>query len=352
MLLAALLLACAPEVIDDEPAPVYDPFAAGEYAVGHQTVQISGRTVEVWYPTDGAGAGAPVADAFLADPAQHDDYEALLAAAPPGCPSTDEGAALDAVPAAGPFPLLVYSHCHGCVRFSSFNVLEQLASHGYVVAAPDHAGNTLWDNRAGALTALDTTTLDGRVADQAAVLDAMLSDAPPIAVQIDKDAVGAIGHSFGSVTTGRLAQTDARIKAAFGIAAPMENPLFPTVKMADIHVPVLFLLAQEDHSISELGNIVIRNNAASANPPVWLAEVADAGHWSFSDIAGLTPDFMPGCGEDTRQTNPSAIFSYLPIADAQRIAGGAAVAFFDETLRGQTGALAEAAFPAEVVVGP
>lgn len=351
MLIAALLLACAPEVTGHPPSP-YDPMVRGDYPVAHKTVMISGRTTEIWYPTNTPGVSGPVADAFLADPAQRDAYEALLAEAPPGCPSTDERAVLDVPPARGPFPLLVYSHCHGCVRFSSFTVLEQLASHGYVVAAPDHAGNTLWDNLAGALTDLDTTTLDGRVADQVAVLDAMLSDAPPIDVVINKDAVGAIGHSFGSVTTGRLAQTDARIKAAFGIAAPMENPLFPTVKMADIHVPVLFLLAQEDHSISELGNIVIRNNAASANPPVWLLEVADAGHWSFSDIAGLTPDFMPGCGEDTRQTNPSATFSYLPIADAQRIAGGAAVAFFDEALRGEAGALAGAEFPAEVVVGP
>jgi hypothetical protein len=67
----------------------------------------------------------------------------------------------------------------------------------------------------------------------------------------------------------------------------------------------------EDNSILEIGNRFIRENFEDIATPSYLLEVTDAGHWSFSDLAGVVPSFDPGCGDGERQTDGSA-FTYLP----------------------------------------
>ena len=119
---------------------------------------------------------------------------------------------------------------------------------------------------------------------------------------IDAQRIGILGHSFGSVTAGLVAQTNERIRAVAGLAAPMANPLFPAVDISKISVPKLFFAAQEDNSIQELGNIILRQNFDDASPPAWRLEMADAGHWSVSDICGLVEAFMAGCGAGVRHS--------------------------------------------------
>lgn len=332
MLLALLwLAACAPT--EPEPAAA-DPAEAGPWRAGHRRVDLArggrGFAVELWYPTEAEAAGEPVPDAFL-DGERRETYAGLLAAAPEACPSTRTEAARDAVVAAGgPWPVVISSHCFGCTRFSTFTVAERLATHGFVVAAPDHEGDTLFDTLAGAPLPLDTTTLALRRADMGDVLDRLLdgSLAPDLAV--DPARVGAMGHSFGSVTTGLLTQEDPRVRAAVGLAAPMENPLLPGVRMADLTAPLMLLVAREDHSISELGNLLIRDNAANAGGPVALVEVDDAGHWSVSDLCGVDPGFMPGCGADTRLDGSP--FDYLPAAEGRATTATLVTSFLLETL--------------------
>ena len=70
---------------------------------------------------------------------------------------------------------------------------------------------------------------------------------------------------------------------------------------------------------------------------MWKGEVADAGHWSFSDICGVHPQFMPGCGSDNRQTNGSS-FDYLPVTDGITIAQAYVTAFFSAYILGHEAA--------------
>lgn len=337
----------------EKAAATADPWAAGPYPVGHRRVALPGLrplVVELWYPAQGGGAGAPMPEAYSEDDVQQGVYEELLRSAPAGCPSTEAASALDAAVEPGAWPAVVFSHCSGCARFSSATVMERLASHGFVIAAPDHPGDRLWDRLDGSAAPLDSATLELRAQDQAAVLDALLS--PPdarwaeLTEQVDAGRIGAMGHSFGSVTTGLLAQRDDRVRAALGVAAPMENPLLRGVSMAELDLPLLLVLAEEDNSIQEPGNTLLRANAAAAAGPAWLAEVPDAGHWSFSDLAGLTEGLMPGCGEGERQTAPGQSFSYLPPAEGMGLLGALSVAFFNEQLRGREGALEALELPA------
>lgn len=319
--------------------------------------------VEVWYPADAsaaadAAAGHPISD-FVPPGPDHDLLlEKLADLSPAGVIGTrlQTASAFQAPPAQGdPYPLLAFSHCHNCVRFSAFTVAERLASHGFVVVAPDHTGNTLFDALAGDTADINEEFLAVRAADIDAVLTAMLAGQDPVPqplrTLVDPERVGVLGHSYGAATAGRVAQSDPRVKAALPIAAPVENPVFPNTKVADIHVPMLSILAVEDNSIQKIGNNLIELNFKNANPPVRLVSVADAGHWNFSDICGLVDMFSAGCGDGERQTTPGVQFTYLDITIGREIASSYSLAFFDRYLRDNLDAeqFLNAATPAEFV---
>jgi predicted dienelactone hydrolase len=292
-----------------------DPWATGPHPPGHTTVHYEdeerGRTlsVEVWYPSDSGSVVPAPLHTFEAEPEGQDAVEALLSAAPMGCPTAVTGATRDAPVAGGlgQVPAVLFSHCINCGRYSSFSLAERLASHGFVVLAVDHAGELPFvPGEAG--ETLDEPQLAVRVEDLREVLDAAIAGAlfegvaALAGLAVDAARVGAYGHSFGAVTTGKLSQDDHRIRAAAGLMAPMASIFFPEVVMSEISVPVLLMLAEEDNSILEIGNELLRMNYEEANPPVWRVDVADAGHWSPSDLCGLTEAFAAGCGPGKRHS--------------------------------------------------
>lgn len=326
-LLCCFLLSCG----EDEARvdPVFE--AAGPFAVGNTTLVITDSsrdrplTIEIWYPQSGpVSQGHAVVDFLSGD--DKASYQELLSTAPTDCPSLETQSSRDAVATdKTQLPLLVFSHCHNCVRFSSFAIAERLASHGFVVAAPDHASNTLFDDLAGQGAELDSEFLQVRAADISFVIDSMLAGQASLA--IDPDRIGVYGHSFGAVTTGLVLQEDPRPIAGFAIASPMENPLLTGVELEKIKDPVGFLVAVEDNSITEIGNIIIRQNFDDVKTRAWKGEVSDAGHWSFSDICGVHSQFEACCGMGTRQTDGQP-FSYLPVDQGIVIAQAYVTAFF------------------------
>ena len=308
----------------------------GPYAVGNQTIRVmnhsEGRTlaVEIWYPAASAQGTQSIED-FAADEAEREEILTLLETVPGQCTRRDTSSSYGVSPAASPavLPLVIFSHCFECTRYSSFSLAERLASHGIAVAAPDHARNTLFDS--GAM--LNVAFLVTRASDVAAVLDELLmpdSQAVPEALQgrFDASRVGVAGHSYGAVTAGKVLQDDARFKAGMVIAAPFESPVFPGVSMANVEEPLLFMVAQEDNSIGSFGNAVLRANYEAAVGDAWKVEIADAGHWSFSDIAGIVPAFNAGCGDGERQTVPGEPFTYIDNVLARDITATYGMLFF------------------------
>lgn len=291
--------------------------------------------VQAVYPADGVAAPLTLAD--LEDEPRRSTYVDLLAAAPTGCPTATLDLALDVPPVDATFPLVLFSHCHECTRLSQVTTARRLATHGFVVLAVEHDGNTLWNQLADDGVELSAEFLQVRGADVRAVLDAA-ADAPlGVGAAIDLERVGVFGHSYGAVTAGLVAQDDPRFDAAAALGAPMENPLLPGVLIADLHVPLLFEVAVEDNSITEFGNGLIRSNFDAAAGPAWKLELADAGHWSFSDLVGVVPGFLPGCGDDERQTSGDP-FTYLDPQVGRAVAAATVTAFFRATLGGDAGA--------------
>lgn len=119
---------------------MYDPFARGQHPVGVRTVEIADtdrpdRTlrVELWYPADPRLLGDDL------QPSKQDVYAVF------GAHRARQEALRDAEPSVGARPALVFSHGMAGHRRQSTFFCTHLASHGYVVAAPDHAGSTLSD---------------------------------------------------------------------------------------------------------------------------------------------------------------------------------------------------------------
>lgn len=119
----------------------YDSFARGPFPAGVRTILATDEArgarslpIEAWYPATGAHDGQDV------DAAMRDRYELL-----PGFPPVDQEAVREAAPRAGRYPLVAFSHGFGGHRRQTTFLCSHLASHGYVVAAVDHTGNTIVD---------------------------------------------------------------------------------------------------------------------------------------------------------------------------------------------------------------
>lgn len=303
--------------------------------------------VTFWYPSDDATGTTALAD--LVPKAQRETLATLMNDAPADCVRASADAVLDAPLAEGPFPIVMYSHCQSCLGFSSSFIAERVASHGAVVVGVSHTDGTLFDALDGDPAPLNGEFLQVRAADISGVLDAVLADSV-VADVIDPQRVGMFGHSFGATTTGLVLQEDDRFTSGVAIAAPIENPLLPGVATDQVDEPMLYLLMEEDNSITAVGNMLIRSNAMAMPGGSWLVELADAGHWSPSDLCGLVDDFMPCCGDDLRQTDGSE-FTYLAADTGRSISAAYVTAFFAAQLGGDSDAEAYlgAAHPEDIV---
>lgn len=339
------LLGCSSEDAQPNTSPAaYD--APGNFGVGHQTLSLShpdGRKleVEVWYPAAASAVGPEPAESYI-PAAERDAYSSLLAAAPTTCATRSLPAERGATPKGDAWPLVVYSHCVSCINLSGASLAIRLASHGIAVAAPNHAGPLPFasDETKEPLT---TDQLAQRELDLKLVLDNLLSDSDSVPSALhgkfDASRVGALGHSFGSVSVGKLTQDDSRIRAVFGLAAPMQNPLLAGVDVTSFTVPTALLIAQEDNSVQEVGNSFIRTNFDDLSVPALEVEVLDAGHWSMSDLCGVA-DFTPGCGSGTRHSSgqQGEAFDYLPVSQGIAIAQTYTTSFFLAELAGDADA--------------
>ena len=341
--LAVLLASCSGDEGSASTGPI-DYTRAGPASVGVLTTSLTdsarGRTlpIEVWYPIASSDSPSAVID-FETETDRRSELSALLDAAPGACVAKTTASSRDADAAAGGYPLVLYSHCYTCTRWSAHAVVERLASHGFIVVAPDHIGDTLFDRLDGTQSPLNNALVDVREADIRFLLDRVLAgEVLPDGVTANASQLGMLGHSIGSVTAGRVAQNDSRIAAVIGLAAPMENILYGEVSIESIEVPLGLLVATEDNSILEPGNLFIRENFTNANTPAYKMEVVDAGHWSVTNIAGLTDFFAPGCGDDSRQTNGEP-FTYVSVDSANGHTATFITAFFAAHLLNERSAL-------------
>lgn len=172
----------------DTPGP-WDAGAAQRVVMGPEGAELG---VWIWFPTaepglqpasyDGMGEGEATVDAL---------------------PDCEEAR-----------PVAVFSHASGGLAAQSWFLAERLATQGWVVVAPTHAGNSRGDN--------DLTDLAGSVlrrpAELSAAYDGLLaesaSEGEPLAGCVDPDAgFAVVGHDLGGSSALMLAGASVRGEA-------------------------------------------------------------------------------------------------------------------------------------------
>ncbi|EIV90992.1 serine aminopeptidase domain-containing protein [Frankia sp. QA3] len=370
--------AAAPVPVAAE-ATVPDPALPGPWQVGYRTVRIAdphrpGRVLvtSLWYPARpnastvpgsplpgptgtnagprpgaGSGAGGACPEAAAggpgsgAGPGRRAFYPLI------GDIGFDSASAVtDAVPAPGPFALVVFSHGSAGSRVQAAYLMEALASHGFLVAAPDHPGDTMTDAAAGRVERQLALATD-RPRDVSAVIDALTDPSCPAASRVRLDEIAVVGFSFGGFTAvvssiGVLsAPADPRIRATVGIA-PATSPL-PAAALARVRVPTLLIGGTRDLALSIPANVDRAFALLVGSHPRMTVAVTGAVHNSFTEICRqvrlLGAAGIPvALGLRVALTSAATCWPpQIAPADAHRLADRYTVAFLARHLRGESG---------------
>ena len=324
----------------------YDPFARGPFPAGVRTLELArgGRSlpVELWYPATEEYAGQDVAEAT------RDRYELV-----PGLPFAWQDAVRDATARRGRHPLVAFSHGYGGHRRQSTFLCTHLASHGYVVAAVDHTGNTMLEVVQGVLTLRSGGTLPHpdtvlrefvvlRPADVSFAIDHVLG----MDGLVDADRIGMAGHSFGGWTTLTTTARDRRIRAAVplapaGGASPLPVDLLrESVDFRwDREVPTLYVVAARDSLLPLAGMYELLERTPAAKRMVVLE---DADHLHFCDRVEETHELFRTMPTDPLfehiQKAIPPITELVPGERTHLAIRALALAHLDAHLRGDEGA--------------
>jgi fermentation-respiration switch protein FrsA (DUF1100 family) len=185
------------------------------------------------------------------------------------------------------FPLIVFSHGFGATAASLLPTLQSLASHGYVVAAPDFPLTTT--GLPGGLDLLDYSRQPG---DVSFVITQMLkldrTGGSPVYQEIEAKRIGVAGHSLGAVTT--LAVTynsccrDVRIDAAAELDGELNIPIGPTGNFAGTYFkgrnPPLLIVNGTQDTISPYP--ISKALYAKAPSPKYFLSLIGAPHEGFA----------------------------------------------------------------------
>jgi hypothetical protein len=365
--------ACSDPCTEPGPADAChhaDPAERGMLAVGVRTLQLTDParidadgeprrlTVEVWYPAS-PPSGAPQTD--------HYDLLAMMPAAlrpvvdGMSSPDISQQATRDAPldTRFAPYPLLLFSHGLAALRIQNYQLMTHLASHGYIVAAPDHTGNTVWDllGRTGQFdTAGVFQSLVNRPADLSFVADQLGSPTGALPGAVDLQRVAALGHSFGATTSIAISARDsdfydARVSVAIAMAPATAVLDLLGAGPAQSGAPLMIMGGYRDATLSYTDEML--HGYEEAPPPKLLVSVPQAGHYSFADVCdfdivamaapfGFDASYMldDGCSTD-----------FPSMADMRRIQRYFSTALFNFYLRGDpdaVDALDPAALPADL----
>lgn len=156
----------------------------------------------------------------------------------------------------GSIPLVLFSHGVGMSHSSGLIWFEELASHGFVVAAVDHFGfaatTELHFDREQVLSLPMMEIRNIYHEDIKFVLDSLETKdwGDDISRVIDRNRIGIFGHSIGGGAAWQLLWQDIRLKAALSMDGFLTNRVFPKLNNF-LTKPLLILFAEKLDAVDE-----------------------------------------------------------------------------------------------------
>ncbi|MBB5855685.1 alpha/beta hydrolase family protein [Amycolatopsis umgeniensis] len=339
------------------PVPVF-PGPSGPFAVGTRVLQwtdplrpetftadpLDRRTVvaQLWYPAQNSPGDAPRAP-YLGRTEDEARTVSEALARGTGLP----GFLMDDVPRArthsvfgapvaregGRFPLVLFSPGSSGVRTQNTAWAEELASHGYVVAALDHPYDSAAVVLADGRTITTETVSSGdrgedeklaagwtaiRVADLGFVLTRLvdLDRADPLAGRLDTGRVAATGHSLGGAAALQVVRQDRRFAAVIDLDGYPHGPVSPALDRPALALTQAITPGTDPRYLPRLTEVFERNTSVS-----YRLTIPGAAHLTFTD----GPLYLPPV--------PSIVGS-LGRTESPRVVAAATLAFLDTVLRG------------------
>lgn len=187
----------------------------------------------------------------------------------------------------GPYPVVMFSHGSCGFERQSLFLTPWLATHGFIVVAPPHPGNTLFDFPDCGTPSAQAASAVERPNDIIFALDYILDQGKDPSSMfhgaVDPTRLAMTGHSFGGLTTYLVTAMDDR----FSVAVPMAPATGPSSKLT---IPSMTMYGAIDSVVSIPG---ILNAYDRSSPPKYLVEIDDAGHYAFSDGCFPAPECNP-----------------------------------------------------------
>ena len=311
---------------NDDDEILYPPGEPGPFDVGVVTTYIVDESryenwgnsfrilpLEIWYPSTGQGGEPntisdmmgtlPQSVLFILKLLYGDYYEELI--------MTETSALRNAgvLLSEGPYPVIVFSHGLSGLRFQNYTLCEHLASHGFVVVAPDHYGNAIFTPMPdGKIVIFNPFTIATAFFDRTQDIEFIYSELEKMNQQsggfwkniFDLERFALSGHSYGGLTCLRGA-----VKLDFVDAIAPLNPAWLGPFPDGFAKPFFLLQGGQDNFMGGLGM-----NDSSLD--IFYSDISDqklyinllyGGHYSATDVCTIAPpalDFLVGGCEPPR----------------------------------------------------
>jgi predicted dienelactone hydrolase len=329
LLLTFILLAVSTALPALLPVPrVVAP--SGPYAVGTTTLVLtdasrmelySGKDeprkfmAQVWYPASPGPGSQPapwMADAEIVAPAIAEYIKLpryFLNHLTLAKTTSYQDAPVD--PEGAPYPVLVFSHGWSGFRAQTTFLMQELASHGYIVVGMEHPygsvitvfpdGQVAHNNPSALPDGLPEAEYEAAarlLADQWAhdidyalnVLGNMVMDVRGAFFgAFDFSRVGVLGHSTGGGAAIQFCGTQPGCKAVLGLD-PFMTPVSAQVLEGGLSRPFMAMFSQRWADDAGSKNFRLFNGMlAQSSSPASVVSIQGTAHYDFSDLPALTP---------------------------------------------------------------
>ncbi len=258
--------------------------------------------------------------------------------------------------AVGPYPLILFSHGWNGFRAQNTFQVEELASHGYIVAAPDHTygsvatvfpdGTAALNNRMALPSGMGLPEVEFMVAarllgqqwagDLSFIVDYLAGNqrsadegllVGQLVSWIDFEKIGVMGHSTGGGAAIQFCGTDPRCQTVLGMD-PYLDPVSPEILDAGVESPILVMFSEVWENRRGDNMIMYDQFSTHIASPHYRFYLTNTAHFDFSDL----PAFSPLAAK-------FGLKGTINGERALRIVNDYTLAFFDLYLKGHTNTL-------------